>query len=85
MIFQIIWVIKICGNPDFIETFKAADKLSKSSTTIGSYKTTLIVKVVLIFVVYILAFVAMSTVYFLLLNKYAHEMESFHLFLTTYR
>ena len=55
------------------------------STSISSYKTTLIVKVVLIFVVYILAFGAVSTVYYILLNKFNHEMEEFHLFLTTYR
>ena len=60
-------------------------KNKPNNITIEHYKVTLIIKLVLIFVGYILAFGALSFVYYIFMNRYNNEMESFHLFLTTYR
>lgn len=83
---------KICANEDFQTSLEDAISKNPGSMTgdspterVSHYKTYLIVKLVIIFLGYILAFGALSFVYFILLNRFNHEMESFHLFLTTYR
>lgn len=53
--------------------------------TVQHYKVTLIIKLVFIFVGYMLAFFALSCGYYIFLHRYNREMENFHLFLTTYR
>ena len=82
-IMQIVWVIKLCDSKIFVSTLAKSD--TSSPTTIDKYRTTLLIKVVLIWVVYMICFSILSFLYYVQINKFTTEMESFHLFLTTYR
>jgi hypothetical protein len=55
------------------------------SSAVGNYKTSILFKLIALFVVYVMVLAAISSVYYILMNKYIAEMEGFHLFLTTYR
>ena len=79
---QIVWVVKLAGDPGFVQYF---DEINTGNTSRGSYRTTVIIKVVVIFVVYLFSLGAISGCYWILMDRYTASMEGFHLFLTTYR
>lgn len=68
LVMQLIWVNEFVKEDFFKKKFEAA--ASPKNITIQHYKVTLIVKLVLIFVGYMLAFFALSFVYYIFLNRY---------------